>query len=91
RIKIASEPTAGVDWGLEIWHRVRVERRLADGTIRVFFDDLSKPIMVASDRHFDFGRVGFGSFDDTGKVARVRIWGPEVLGKRLEFFDHPGR
>lgn len=91
RVKIASETTSGVNWGLEIWHRVRVERRLADGTIRVFFDDLTKPIMVASDKHFDFGRVGFGSFDDTGKVARVRIWGPEVLGKRLEFFDHSGQ
>ncbi len=86
RTNIATRATAGVDWGAGQWHRVRVERTVADGIIRVFFNDLSAPIMEASDRHFDFGRIGFGSFDDTGKFARVRIWGPAPAPSRGGFF-----
>jgi hypothetical protein len=78
RTKIALETTKGVDWGLNVWHKVRLERTPADGSIKVFFDDMQKPIMVASDRTFGAGYVGFGSFDDTGMVANVRIWGPSM-------------
>lgn len=87
RIKIAKETTAGVNWGLGVWHKVRVERTLADGAIRVFFDDMSKPIMVATDTHFDYGLIGFGSFDDTGKVTHVRIWGPGLAPAKTGFFQ----
>ncbi len=86
RIKIAKETTAGVNWGLGVWHKVRLERTLADGAIRVFFDDLAKPIMVATDTHFDYGLIGFGSFDDTGKVTHVRIWEPGLAAERTGFF-----
>jgi hypothetical protein len=87
RRKISNQTTAGVNWGLDVWHTVRVERRLADGTIKVFFDDLTKPIMTASDNHFDYGRIGFGSFDDTGKIAQIRIWGPDFAPKQSGFFN----
>lgn len=86
RRKISTRTTDGANWGLDVWHKVRVERRLADGSIRVFFDDLTTPIMTATDQHFDFGRIGFGSFDDTGKIARVRIWGPALAPSRTGFF-----
>ncbi len=86
RVKIAKQTTAGVNWGDGVWHKVRLERTLADGAIRVFFDDLSQPIMVANDRHFDFGLIGFGSFDDTGKVTGIRIWGPGLAPEQTGFF-----
>ncbi|MBK9137921.1 MAG: hypothetical protein IPM17_04050 [Verrucomicrobia bacterium] len=86
RRKIADTTTDGVNWGLEVWHTVRVERRVEAGSIKVFFDDLTTPIMTANDRHFDYGRIGFGSFDDTGKVARIRIWGPDFAPRRAGFF-----
>jgi len=86
RTNIATRTTAGVNWGTNVWHRVRLERTLADGAIRVFFDDLTQPIMVAADTHFDHGRIGFGSFDDTGKVANIRIWGPGLAPRREGFF-----
>lgn len=90
RVKIARETTAGVNWGLGIWHRVRLERRLADGTIQVFFDDLTKPVMVAIDRTFGAGWVGFGSFDDTGKIDNVRLWAPgKPEPKVAMFFGRP--
>ncbi len=84
RTKIARRTTKGVEWGLGVWHTVRLERRVGDGTIRVFFDDRREPVMVAEDRTFGAGWVGFGSFDDTGKVDNIRIWSPaEPEAKRL--------
>jgi len=90
RIKIAKETTQGVNWGLDVWHKVRLERKAAEGTIKVYFDDLKKPIMLAEDKTFGAGYIGFGSFDDTGKVDNIRVWGPSVETKRTEFFKRPG-
>jgi hypothetical protein len=86
RTKIAKETTKGVNWGLNVWHKVRLERKVSDGTIKVYFDDLTKPIMVAEDNTFGAGGIGFGSFDDTGKVDNIRIWGPSLEAKRTEFY-----
>ena len=78
RTNIAKTTTAGVNWGLNIWHKVRIERKLADGSIKVYFDDMTIPIMVAEDKNLGEGFIGFGSFDDTGKVDNIRIWGPSL-------------
>jgi hypothetical protein len=76
RRKISTFTTDGVDWGRDAWHRVRVERSLETGVIRVFFDRMDEPIMEAQDRTFGFGHVGFGSFDDTGRIDDIRLVGP---------------
>src|SRR5687768_10686365 len=55
RVKIAKETNAGNDWGLNVWHKVRVERKASEGSIKVYFDDMSKPIMVAEDKSFGAG------------------------------------
>jgi hypothetical protein len=81
RTKIADQTTKGVNWGLNIWHRVRLERTLTDGLIKVYFNDLKQPIMIAQDRTFGAGYIGFGSFDDTGMIANIRIWGPSLETK----------
>ncbi len=86
RTKIAEQTTRGVNWGLNIWHKVRLERKVADGSIRVYFDHLDTPIMVAHDTTLDSGFVGFGSFDDTGRVDNVRIWAPSVETKAVQLF-----
>jgi hypothetical protein len=86
RVKFAREVTKGVDWGLGVWHHVRLERRARDGTVRVFFDDMSKPIMTAEDKSFGAGAIGFGSFDDTCKIANIRVWGKEVEARETEPF-----
>jgi hypothetical protein len=78
RTNIAKTTTAGVNWGLNIWHKIRIERKLADGSIKVYFDDMTIPIMVAEDKNFGEGYIGFGSFDDTGKVDNIKIWGPSL-------------
>ena len=88
RKAIASDVSPGVTWGVNEWHHVHVDRRGSDGSITVFFDDMSKPIMRASDKTFPSGYIGFGSFDDMGKIRNVRIYAPSVAEKRTEFFQH---
>lgn len=76
RVKFATETTAGVKWGLDTWRKVRIERKGSDGTVRVFFDDMAQPIMQGKDPTFADGEVGFGSFDDTGKITNIKIYAP---------------
>lgn len=82
RTNLAPVAEEGIDWGDGVWHRVRIERRVAAGTMRVFWDGDAAPILEAKDSSFDWGRVGFGSFDDSGRVTGVRIWAPEVRPAR---------
>lgn len=74
RTSIAKERTGGTDWS-KGYHDIRIERDGASGEIKVFFDDMEKPIMTAEDKTFAHGGIGFGSFDDTGHIDQVRIWG----------------
>jgi len=74
RVSIAKERSSGMNWD-DQYHTVRVVRKTDSGLIQVFMDDMSKPIMTAEDKTFASGRIGFGSFDDTGHVDDIRIWG----------------
>lgn len=86
RKNFATETTKGVNWGLEVWHKVRLERK--GSSIKVFFDDMTKPIMVAEDSSFATGHIGFGSFDDTGKIDNIKIWGSKADDKpTAKFFS----
>ena len=60
------------------WHRVRLVRRVKDGLIQVFFDDMAHPAMVAHDRTFGHGRLGIGSFDDTGMFDDIEVRGGDT-------------
>lgn len=86
RKNFATETTKGVNWGLNVWHKVRIERTVSNGMIRVYFDDMTKPIMVATNEKFKSGAIGFGSFDDTGRIDNIKIWGPRVESKALPVF-----
>lgn len=86
RKKISKTSNDGNNWGLGVWHHVRVERKASDGTIKVFFDDLTKPIMTAENKTLGPGWVGFGSFDDTGKVTDIKIWSPDAKAKQVPAF-----
>jgi hypothetical protein len=57
------------------WHRLRVTRTVSTGRIEVFADDMREPIMVATDTTIPSGRVGVGSFDDTGEFRDIRVTG----------------
>lgn len=80
RVKISKTTTKGVIWG-DGWHQVKIVRTVADGAITAYFDDMSTPIMTAVDRTFTWGRVGIGSFDDTGMYDDIKIHGNRVEKK----------
>ncbi len=46
---------------------------MSDGTIEVYFDDMKTPVMTATDKTFAWGRVGLGTFDDTGDWDDVKL------------------
>jgi hypothetical protein len=77
RVAVAESRNQGVAWD-EAWHHVRVVRHPTDGLIRVFFDDMKTPVMSAHDKTLTHGRIGLGSFDDTGRFDDVRVWGALV-------------
>ena len=65
--------------------------RLREISDRIYFDDMEKPIMLAEDKTFAAGHIGFGSFDDTGRVRNIRIRGPKAEDKRADFFKPLGK
>ncbi len=86
RESFAKETTKGITWGEREWHKIRAERDTKAGTYKVFFDDFSKPLMIAEDKKFLKGNIGFGSFDDVGMVTSIKVWGPSADTKPTEFF-----
>lgn len=71
RAPLAPVSEFGVTW-TESWHVVKVQRLQADGPIEVFFD--GKLVLSADASDFGRGRVGFGSFDDSGQMRALKIW-----------------
>jgi hypothetical protein len=57
------------------WHRVRLERDGASGQIEIYVDGSKAPVLAASDTTIRAGRVGLGSFDDTGEFRKIEIEG----------------
>lgn len=70
RKKISKTSTDGVPW-TDGWHTLKLVRKGA--RIEAYFD--GKLIMTAEDDTFRTGRVGVGSFDDTGEWRDVKVYG----------------
>jgi hypothetical protein len=77
RKKISTTSTAGTNW-TDDWHHARVVRKAEAGTIQIFFDDMEKPVMTATDKTFAWGQVGIGTFDDTGNFDDVLVYGKKI-------------
>ena len=69
------EPTSTARLTDQAWHRLRLERRVAAGSIAVYFDDSQTPMLSATDRTILSGRVGVGSFDETGEFRNIEVRG----------------
>jgi hypothetical protein len=81
RLKISTTSTKGTPW-TDGWHNVKIVRKVDDGAIEIYFDDMKTPIMTARDKTFTWGRVGIGSFDDTGNWDNIRLRGNLVEKKK---------
>lgn len=84
RTKISTKTNQGQDW--KAWHKIKVERSLSTGYIAVYFDDMKEPVMEASDQNFGSGSIGFGTFDDSGKIDNIKIWTDQFDQKEQRFF-----
>ena len=80
RKMITQKQTTGVPWD-DDWHNVKVVRRVADGTIEIYFDDMDTPVMAAVDKTFGTGRIGIGSFDDMDDFDDVKLYGKKAPSK----------
>jgi hypothetical protein len=81
RVSIAESRTSGTYW-TDGWHKVRLVRKVDTGSILVYFDGMNRPVMTARDRTFAHGRLGIGSFDDTGMFDDFTVHGePQAASK----------
>ena len=87
RTPITDFRTVGVDWGVNVWRKIRIVRDAAKNTVALYFDDMLTPIMIADDVPFERGFIGFGSFDDIGWVDNIKIWAPESKTNTQTFFE----
>ncbi len=81
RKRISTKTTPGTDWDDE-WHHARIVRDVESGKIDIYFDDMETPVMSAVDKTFTSGRIGIGSFDDTGRFDNIRLYGRMVDAKK---------
>ncbi|WP_210416890.1 hypothetical protein [Echinicola soli] len=89
RVAIGKKINGGINWGsTEQWHKVKVIRNLEDHSIKVYFDDMTTPIMETTDNHFNIGHIGFGTFDDIGKFDNIKIWAPDQIKPSKNFFGN---
>lgn len=78
RKKISKKTSSGSNWADEGWHMIKVVRRVADGTIEVYFDDMKTPAKVAVDKNLLWGQIGLGSYDDDGYWDDFKLYGTKV-------------
>lgn len=83
RAKISKLTSEGIPWD-DAWHTVRITRRVADGRIEVYFDDLERPVMTARDATFGWGQIGLGSFDDAGDFDDVQLRGSRSSARAMK-------
>jgi hypothetical protein len=74
RTMITVDRAEGTPW-TDGWHDVKVVRRVDDGVIEVYFDDMEEPLMTARDKTFTCGQVGLGTFDDHGNFDDIELCG----------------
>lgn len=84
RKKISTQTTDGFDWGKGKWQKVKVVRDAKSGAIEIYVN--GDKLMAASDKTFTDGHVGFGSFDDTGRMDNIRIEAEKVGKEKMAFF-----
>jgi len=77
RVKINREPPGKSVFRLTDlrFHDFKLTFDAATGEIAAYLDDMAMPILTAVDKTFTHGRVGVGSFDDTGSFDDIKLYG----------------
>jgi hypothetical protein len=75
RISVEAPGTSAARLTGKEWHAFKVAFDATTGEIKAYLDDMQRPILTARDRTFVRGRVGLGSFDDTGSFDDLTLRG----------------
>jgi hypothetical protein len=65
------------------WHRIRLDWAGETGRIQIFVDGSPAPAFDLTDATIRAGRVGVGSFDDTGEFRQMSVTGQGPLAGSL--------
>ncbi len=89
RVKINDEPAGGSVPRMKDsdWHTLKIVRDVDAATIKAYIDDMEKPVLTAGDSTFQHGKVGVGSFDDTGWFKDIKLYG-EIVQTGLNGEEH---
>ena len=55
------------------WHKIRLARDTETGSIKIFKDGDNSPTITVHDKTFLEGKIGFGSFNDTGEIRKIKV------------------
>jgi len=55
------------------WHSIRLTRDIETGLINIYRDGTKTPIITVNDQTFLQGKIGFGSFNDTGEIRKITV------------------
>lgn len=81
RTPITKTNAGGIPWEDDTWHEVKLVRKIDEGTIEVYFDDMITPVKTAQDTTYQWGMIGLGSFDDLGMWDDIKIDGVPIEGE----------
>lgn len=59
------------------YHKIRVRYCAETGRISVYVDTFDQPRITATNKTFGAGRIGFGSFDNFGRIRNLTITGTD--------------
>ncbi len=83
REKINHEPSGASQARLTDteFHKFKVSYDSKTHKMLAYLDDMAEPILTATDSTLTHGLIGLGSFDDTGCVDYVKLWGRRYITK----------
>jgi hypothetical protein len=87
RYRVSDFQNAGISWGNQKWHKVRVVRNIVNRLVSVYFDNMKSPVMVSKDPELVMGYIGFGSFNDAVCIDNIEIWAPTSIPEEANFFE----
>jgi len=63
------------------FHKFKISYDSKTYKMSAYLDDMTKPILTANDSTLSHGLIGVGSFDDTGCMDNVILWGRRYITK----------
>jgi hypothetical protein len=73
RVRISSERGPASFQSTGRWYHVKLTHDASSGAVAVTVDGQAVPALEATDRSLGSGKVGFGSFDETGAFRNLKI------------------